>query len=95
MAVERTGDHHAQHMYGGFRVPAPARGFEDAPRARRQVGEISLADRLGRNVRMDVDWHIELFRRGEDLVEARVIEEAAFGRAMHHGADKSELLDRA
>ncbi len=47
MPVERAGDHHAQHMHRGFRMPAPACGLEDAARALRQIGEISLRTASG------------------------------------------------
>ena len=95
MLVERAGDDHAQQMHGGLRMPAPAGGFQYARGAFGQAGEVGEAHRLRRDVRMNVDRNVELDRGGEQLVVARIVEEAAFGRAVDHGAEKAELLDRA
>ena len=46
-------------------------------------------------MRMDVDRHVEFDRRGQQAVIARVIEEAALGRAVDQGAEEFELLDGA
>ena len=67
----------------------PARG----PRPARQIGVIGLPHRLGRQVRMDVDRHVELDRRREQAVVARVIEEAALGRAVDQRAEEAQVLD--
>ena len=44
---------------------------------------------------MNVDRHVELDRGGEQAVVTRIVEEAAFGRAVDHGADEAELLHGA
>ncbi len=44
---------------------------------------------------MNVDRHVELDRRGKQPVIARIVEEAAVGRAVDHGADKAEFLHGA
>src|SRR6516165_524472 len=82
-------------MHRCFRVPTPARGFEHAIRAIRQAGEISLADRLRWNVRVDIDRYIKFDCGSEQRIVARMIEEAAFGCAVDHAADEAEFFDRA
>src|SRR6516162_11521606 len=71
VTVERSGDHHAKKMHRSFRVPAPTGGFKDAGCALGQTGEIGLAHELRRNMRMDLDRHIELDRGREQAVIAR------------------------
>jgi len=43
---------------------------------------------------MNVDRHVKLCRGGKQAVKARVIEEAAFGRAIDHCTDEAEFFDR-
>ncbi len=95
MAVERAGEHHAEHVDSGFRMPAPAGCLEHAARARLQIGVIGLPHCLRRKVRVDVDRHVEVHGRREQAFIARVIEEAAFGRAVDERADEAQLLHGA
>ena len=88
-------EHQAQQMDGGLRMPAPARRFQHTARARLQVGVVGLPHGLGRQVRMDVDRHVEIDGRRQQAVVARMIEEAAFGRAVDERADEAQLLHRA
>ena len=92
MLVERAGDRHAQQMHRGFRMPAPAGGLEHAVGAVRQARKVSFSHRLRWNVRMNVDRHVKFDRGGKEAIKARVIEEAAFGRSVDHGADETELF---
>ena len=80
MLVERPGHHHAKDVDRHLRMPAPARGGQHAVGALRQTGVVGLADVRRRHVGVDVDRHVELDRRREQAVIARVVEEAAFGR---------------
>ena len=46
-------------------------------------------------MRVYIDRHVKLDRRREQTIVARVIEETALRRAIDHGADEAEFLDRA
>jgi len=46
-------------------------------------------------VRVDIDRHVELDGGREQSVIARMIEEAAFGRAVHQRADEAQVLHGA
>ena len=69
--------------------PQPA-GLEHAACARRQIGEVGLPHGLRREVRVDVDRHVEVHRRRQQAVIARVIEKAALGRAVDERTDEAQ-----
>ena len=70
MAIERAGQYHSQHMQRGFRVPAPAGGFQDAAGTWFETGIIRLPHGIGRQMRMDVDWHVQRHRLRQNTVVA-------------------------
>ena len=78
-----------------LRVPTPAGRFQHAAGARLEVGEIGLTYGFRREMRMDVDRHVEIDSRRQQAVVARMVEEAALGRAIDERADKPEFLHRA
>jgi hypothetical protein len=91
MAVEGPRQHQAQHVDRGFLVPAPTGCFEHPGGAVRQVAVIGLPHRLGRQVRMDVNRHVEVFGGRQQPVIARVVEEQAGGGAIDEGAEEAEF----
>ena len=95
MLVERAGEHHAEQMDRGLRMPAPAGGLEHALRAFGRSGVVGLPHGSGRQVRMDVDRHVEFDGRGEQSVIARMIEETALGGAVDQRAEKRSSFTRA
>ena len=71
------------------------RRLEHARRTRLQIGVIGLPHGLGWKVWMDVDRHVELHGRREETIIARVIEEAALGRAVDERTHEVQVLHAA
>src|SRR5215831_14327018 len=95
MAVERSSDHQAKDVDRRLRMPAPPGALKYACGACRQIGEIGLSHGLGRQVRMDIDRHVEVDSRSQDTVIAWVVEEVAIGRAVDERTAEAELLHGA
>src|ERR671912_326776 len=95
MPVERPRQHQAKHMDRGLRMPAPGCTFKYATCTRLQIGVIGLPHWLRRKMRMDIDRPVEFYRRSEQSVIARVIQETALGCAIDEGTNKVEVLYRA
>ena len=92
MLVQRAGEHEAQQVNGHLGVPAPARSSDDARRAGLEAGVVRLLHRRRRHIRVDVDRDIEFDCGGEQRVVARMVEKAAFRRAVDQAAEKAELF---
>ena len=89
-----AGQHHAQDVDSRLRMPAPAGLFEHAGSTRRQIGVVGQPNRLRCDVRVDVDRHVEVHRRCQQAVIARVIEKAALGDPIDECTDEAKLLHR-
>src|SRR6266852_9421181 len=75
-------------------MPAPSGAFEHAAGARWKISKIGLPNGFGRKVRMDIDRYVELHGRRQQTIIARVIEEAALGRAVDERTDKTKVPNR-
>ena len=56
-----------------------------------EVAEVGLAHGLGRQVRVEVDGHVERLRRRQDRLEPGVVEEAVLGGAVDERAVEAQL----
>src|SRR5437016_8572896 len=75
-------------------MPAPSGAFEHAAGARCKISKIGLPNGFGRKVRMDIDRYVELRGRRQQTIIARVIKEAALGRAVDERTDKTKVPNR-
>ena len=95
MPIQRAGQGQAQHVDRGVVVPAPGGQRQGEAEIAGQVVVIGVAHRFGGDAGVQVDRQVEASGRRQDRIEARIVEEAAVGRAVHQHAVEAELRDGA